>query len=179
MTDSEKLCDSSERVHGSSGHKQSSLGTEQPMCLLSTPFTQAPFPKAVPGQLGGTGPHYWQGGDQNTAFLKSSPCSYPLEVSPPPRMMILSEALQSPPETDSAALASSLSLHHCASPASRNPGIHSQENSREHCQMAGSHYACRMAPEECDCMPFVWLPLHTAWPAHAPQQPTHIPGSSV
>lgn len=46
-------------------------------------------------------------------------------------------------------------------PAPRNPGIRSQANTREHCQMASSHHACPVTPEECDCVPFVRLSSHS------------------
>lgn len=88
--------------------------------------------------------------------------------------------MQSPPAlTAAAALALPLgqdqhlprSLSYPCTKESRNP---SKEETKEHCQMASSHQAGLMAWEECDCVPFVWLPPHSL-AAHAPKLPTHIP----
>lgn len=69
---------------------------------------------------------------------------------------------------------SGVSLDHCAP---RHPGIHSQENGREHCQMASSQHARPVAPRNVT-VPFVRLPPHSL-AGHVPHLPTHIPRLNV
>lgn len=150
--------------------------------LLPDLFTQFPSPNAFPNlEAGGDPAMHLAGPDQNNAIQESSPPSECLASSQnddpfrsPATSSIncfYSSGLATEPEAVSPWITVLPKLQ----------GIQESTPRRipEHCQMADSHHASRVALEECDYAPFVWLPPHSLAGPHSPTAHSHSKALSV